>query len=459
MGGIWSASTAMGTLRSSRVRRGLAAVAIGLSASVVVLASSPGKAWAATPTAGYGEGSGFCSSAVPGGSTLGASYDNVYACGPANNNGTGYEVPAGGSYQGFFEDSDYEFQCVELANRFVFDVWNLQPISGGSLDGADYASTLSSERGVTLVANGTAGQPYLPGDVVSFTGSGALADGHVAVVMSSTYSAGDGGNYSVTLLQEDASANGEASATVTDWSMGDPSGSEVTPSNFDALASGGGSGPPSTGTDLVENGGFNAGTADWEVGSGTNFAVYVNGQVTGTNAYEGNSFGAANAPSAEASVYEDIPMTINSGETYCASAEMVTAGETSGGGASLVIWLIGDSSNENSSYVFSNLPGGNSWTPGSTCVTATGPHTDLRSSRSIPTTTARPSPSTRSMRTLILLRMADSMPALRTGKSAAALTSPSTSTARLPGPMPTRGTPLVPPMRPARRPRSMRTSR
>ena len=130
--------------------------------------------------------------------------------------------------------------------------------------------------------------------------------------------------------------------------------------------------------DLVENGGFNAGTADWEVGSGTNFAVYVNGQVTGTNAYEGNSFGATNAPSEGASVHEDIPMTINSGETYCASAEMVTAGEASGGGASLAIWLIGGSSNEGSSYVFSNLPGGNSWTPGSTCVTATEPHTDLR---------------------------------------------------------------------------------
>jgi len=79
---------------------------------------------------------------------------------------------------------------VELANRFAFDIWNLQPISGPSLDGANYASTLSSERGVALVSNGTAGQPYLAGDIVSFTGTGALADGHVAVVMSSTYPLG-----------------------------------------------------------------------------------------------------------------------------------------------------------------------------------------------------------------------------------------------------------------------------
>jgi hypothetical protein len=178
---------------------------------------------------------------VPGGYTLPqggspSSFDNVYACGPANNTksqSNGYEVPASGPYQGFFENEGWTYQCVELANRFAFDIWGLRPVH---TNGDDYASALSSQDGVTLVPNGTNGQPYLPGDIVSFTGTGSLADGHVAVVMWSTYSPGDGGNYSVTLLQQNASANGTASATVTNWSMGDPSGSKVTPSNFDALA-------------------------------------------------------------------------------------------------------------------------------------------------------------------------------------------------------------------------------
>ena len=278
MGRTWKVTTAIGSVCSARVRRVLTTISIvvvTLAAPVAVLAISPGEASAATPPAGYGEGSGFCSSAVPGGYTLGASDDNVYACGPANNSGTGDKVPASGAYQGFFEDSDYEFQCVELANRFAFDIWNLQPISGGSLDGADYASTLSSERGVTLMQNGTPGQPYLPGDIVSFTGTGALADGHVAVVMSSTYAAGDGGNYSVNLLQENASANGEASATVSNWSMGDPSGSDVTPSNFDALATQSTS-PPQNGAfvsydndDYIIAGGAPLYISSWAVYGGT----------------------------------------------------------------------------------------------------------------------------------------------------------------------------------------------
>ena len=147
---------------SRRVRRKspIAAVLMaGLVTSVVAMGTatlldvSPAQAStrvpASVPPAGYGEGSGFCASAVPGGYTLPkagspASFDDVYACGPASNSGTGYEVPASGPYAGFFEDSDYEFQCVELANRFVFDIWDLPPIKGKTLDGANYASTLSS---------------------------------------------------------------------------------------------------------------------------------------------------------------------------------------------------------------------------------------------------------------------------------------------------------------------------
>jgi hypothetical protein len=151
--------------RSSKVIRRLAVAALFLAVGIVLRPPQSGatpRLAHSTPPPGFGEGAGFCASAVPGGYTLGDSFDDVYASGPANNSGSGYYVPASGSHMGFFEDAPWTYQCTELANRFVFDVWGVAPINGSSLDGATYASTLSSERHVPLVANGTAGQPYLP---------------------------------------------------------------------------------------------------------------------------------------------------------------------------------------------------------------------------------------------------------------------------------------------------------
>ena len=174
------------TNRQSRLRAQhrvmlVAIVLVTFSGAAALVPSS--VSGAATPPASYGEGSTFCSTAVPGGKDLGYSYDNVYACGPANNSGTGYFVPASGTYKGYFEDSKYEYQCTELADRFLFDIWGKAPVSGSSLDGASFAATVASQRSVPLVKNGTAGKPYLPGDIVSFTDGG---DGHVAVVATST---------------------------------------------------------------------------------------------------------------------------------------------------------------------------------------------------------------------------------------------------------------------------------
>jgi hypothetical protein len=86
-----------------------------ITASLVVLGSSSGAS--STPPAGYGEGSGFCASAVPGGYTLPeggspSSFDDVYACGPANDTSSqsnGYELPASGPYKGFFENEGWTY--------------------------------------------------------------------------------------------------------------------------------------------------------------------------------------------------------------------------------------------------------------------------------------------------------------------------------------------------------------
>jgi hypothetical protein len=189
---------------------------------------------------GTGTGPTYCASVVPGGYDLGGgstSFDDVYPCGPE----PGATFP---SYGDVFQPSG-GFQCTELANRFVFNAWGLQPIFGKSLDGADYAQTLHAVyRSVALVANGIAGQPYLAGDIVSFKGTHAsTADGHVAVVIGSTYDPGDEGYYSVTIMEENAktqssATTGAESLTVKNWALQPASGAWVTPYDFDALHSG-----------------------------------------------------------------------------------------------------------------------------------------------------------------------------------------------------------------------------
>ena len=162
----------------------------------------------------------------------------MYPCGPLpSKTRETFGVPAfGHSYASFFESpgSDAGFQCVELANRFLWVADGLPPISGPSLDGKNYVDTEVSSGQVSasdLVSNTDAkNHPYLPGDVVSF--SGFHGEGHVAVVTGSTYEQGDGGTYSVTLMEEDASSTGQTTAQVTGWKMGDPAGSTVTPYDF-----------------------------------------------------------------------------------------------------------------------------------------------------------------------------------------------------------------------------------
>jgi FG-GAP-like repeat/CHAP domain len=192
-------------------------------------ASGSAPTGAAIP-AGYGEGAGFCKSIVSSGSPLNSgntSYDKVYPCGPE----------PGGSYPSYgdaFQDGG-GFQCTELANRFLFDVWGRQPVFGSSLDGKTFAQTVHADYpSVPLVTNGTAGQPYLPGDIVSFSGNSKEPDGHVAVVIASAENGS--GNGSVTIMEENAAASGKETLTVRNWTLLAAAGSYVTPYEFDALA-------------------------------------------------------------------------------------------------------------------------------------------------------------------------------------------------------------------------------
>ena len=44
----------------------------------------------------------------------------------------------------------------------------------------------------------------------------------------------------------------------------------------------------------------------------------------------------------------------------------------------MTVWLLGEARSQSSSVGFGPLPGKNRWTPVTTCLTATGPHSDIR---------------------------------------------------------------------------------
>ena len=69
---------------------------------------------------------------------------------------------------------------------------------------------------------------------------------------------------------------------------------------------------------------------------------------------------------------------MSTGESFCADAEVITAAKHSGARGNLTLWLLGDSADQSSTVSFGPLPGKNRWTNISTCVTATGPHADVR---------------------------------------------------------------------------------
>ncbi|MFD0634452.1 hypothetical protein ACFQ9X_25800 [Catenulispora yoronensis] len=70
-------------------------------------------------------------------------------------------------------------------------------------------------------------------------------------------------------------------------------------------------------------------------------------------------------------------MTINVGDTLCSTAEVVTVGTATGGGADIALFM-GGGTTESSDKNVTSLPNGNQWQQIGTCVTATISHTWFR---------------------------------------------------------------------------------
>ncbi len=141
----------------------------------------------------------------PGSYSLGSSYDGVLACGPLPiDGGTNYLVRFYGGAWG-----EYEWQCVELAMRYLYLVDGVGPYSAnGSQVVWDYTGTALRQIG-----NGTAYEAPVPGAILSY--GSTSTSGHTSVV--SSVSVNSAGNGTITVVEQDDTTNGTTTMQVSNW--------------------------------------------------------------------------------------------------------------------------------------------------------------------------------------------------------------------------------------------------
>jgi len=139
---------------------------------------------------------------------LGGSHRGVQACGPRPWYDDVQDVLVR-FYPGAW--GHYEFQCVELCMRFMYLAYEIEPYQAS---GNEVVPHYSGDL-LIKVNNGTEGYPPLPNDIIS-AGS-TTTYGHSTIVMESNVD--EQGNGSITVLEQNSSANGIRTYTVTNWTV------------------------------------------------------------------------------------------------------------------------------------------------------------------------------------------------------------------------------------------------
>jgi len=293
-----------------------------------------------------------------------SSWDGLTACGPGPNRG-GADV-AVDFYPGAW--GELEWECVELSMRWLYLEYGVRPYPA---NGSQVVANYSSADGGHLrqIANDGSSVPQ-PGDVLSMEPTSA--EGHTAVVTGTNVTHGkgtisileqnmNGGNGTNTLNVVGNVVQPDYGMPVTEWLQGPAPAAPGVPVG-----------------DLVRDGGFEIGDpGGWRTEPGSHFAVLRAGELA-TRPYAGNGFGAVSATAAGGGIYQDISFPVTAGDSFCADAEVVSAGKRPEAQGTMTVWLLGDSARESSSIGFGPLPGDGQWTPRSTCVTAARAHSDIR---------------------------------------------------------------------------------
>ncbi|HVN53514.1 MAG TPA: CHAP domain-containing protein [Anaerolineaceae bacterium] len=178
------------------------------------LANLPTPAWWNGPcdTFNYYAKTGNTYYAYP----LGASYLGMEACGPRHAFDEGPDVAV---Y--FFPGAwgQLEWECVELAMRFMYLAYGIRPYAGnGNQVVQNYIGTFMEK-----VTNGTPGRVPLLGDVLSYCASCSV--GHTSVVMAS--SVNGSGTGSITVIEQNNTVKGTSTLAVTAWRVTGNAGSII----------------------------------------------------------------------------------------------------------------------------------------------------------------------------------------------------------------------------------------
>jgi hypothetical protein len=203
----------------------------------------------------------------------------------------------------------------------------------------------------------------------------AWEEGHTAVVTATKVTDGNG---TIGILEQNMNGgNGKNTLRIVDDVVEPDYGMPVT-GWLQAPLSTVSSDPGIFAADLVHDGGFNrAGKGGWRTGSHSQFRIERAGKLA-TRPYEGKDFGVTSTSVLGGGIYQDIFLPISAGDSFCAGAEVVTAGAHPGARGHMTLRLLGRSRDRSSSVSFGPLPGRSQWTHVSTCVTATRPHSDIR---------------------------------------------------------------------------------
>src|SRR6266536_3135201 len=194
--GIVVTTTISPPTRRRRTALVLALLAALFTAGLVTVGASPARADVASPS-WWKDANGndtVCDTAHYSASyALGASYNGVKACGPGpTQGGTDHLVHFKDSNGNQVGAGEYEWECVELVMRYMYQVYGIAPyiVTGG------HAYNVVNDYGgsaLTKVTNNGGSTPT-PGDILAFAAStNHPTDGHTAVVTAVSVNASGNG--------------------------------------------------------------------------------------------------------------------------------------------------------------------------------------------------------------------------------------------------------------------------
>ncbi|HUH98203.1 MAG TPA: CHAP domain-containing protein [Anaerolineales bacterium] len=139
---------------------------------------------------------------------LDSAWHGVPSCGPRP-----YTVSSPDHLAAFFSGAfqEYEFECVELVMRFLYQEWGIAPWAGN----ANQIKNNYPAGSMVFYANGT--HSIVPGDILTENGSSQNPYGHTAVITAVDL---DGnGTGTISILEQNSSPTGSRSLSVTNWTV------------------------------------------------------------------------------------------------------------------------------------------------------------------------------------------------------------------------------------------------